>query len=178
MQTPLPICYNCWMSTSRRPQTVKGLRIDHSTTDLDTSRLTWRPGAYAFIFDAQGHLLVLDNGWNGKHDLPGGGIEIWERVEAALAREIWEETGLEIEVGALVDADDEFFMTPHNNQWHTIKLYYLARVLGGDIRGTILDGEQSINPHWVDPKTLTPGDLTLGWQALQKAIHQTDRDTC
>lgn len=163
------------MSTSKRPKTVTGLRIDHSAVDLDVSQLTWRPGVYALAFDERGHVLVLDNQWNGKHDLPGGGVEIWEPAEVALAREVWEETGLEVDVGELVHADDQFFVTPHNHQWHTIKLYYLVHVAGGELRSTIMDGEPTINPHWVDPAALRPEDLTLGWQALQKAITHSDR---
>lgn len=163
------------MSHSARPKTVVGLRIDHSSVDLDVSQLTWRPGVYALAFDHRSRVLLLDNQWNGKHDLPGGGVDIWEPVAGALAREVWEETGLEVEVGPLVHADDEFFLTPHHHHWHTIKLYYLVRVVGGVLREPIAEDEPSVNPHWVDPVTLRPDSLTLGWHALQKAITQPDR---
>jgi 8-oxo-dGTP diphosphatase len=165
------------MSTPGQPRSVRGLRIDHSDADVDTSRLEWRPGVYALIFDERGQLLVLDNQWNGKHDLPGGGLEVWELAAAGLAREVWEETGLEVEIGEMILADDEFFVTPHDHHWHTIKLYYLARILGGELRPTIIEGEPSINPHWIDPAGLGKGDLTLGWAALQRALSLRNGDS-
>src|SRR5512133_2362847 len=56
----------------------------------------------ACVFDAQGRLLLMHRADNAHWGLPGGNIEIGESVTQAAAREVLEETGLEIAVGRLV----------------------------------------------------------------------------
>ncbi len=56
------------------------------------------PTVGALIFDAQGRLLLLkSHKWRGKYVVPGGHVELGERFEDALRREVKEETGLDID---------------------------------------------------------------------------------
>lgn len=151
------------------PKTVSGTRIDHSEVEMEADKLSWRPAAYAFIFNDSSEILALENPWNEKKELPGGGVEVWETLPSALIREVWEETGLHVEVREMVHVLDEFYMTPTGKQWHTLKFYYCADLLAGDLRGAIRGNKLNCNPQWVDPALLTPDDLTHGWEALQKA---------
>ncbi|GAB4517017.1 MAG: hypothetical protein OHK0046_23240 [Anaerolineae bacterium] len=155
------------------PQKINGLAIDHTPVKLDVAQLQWRPSVYALIFNARGELLVMDNLYNGKLDYPGGGVEVWETLEASLIREIWEETGLEAEIGELIHTAEGFFLTPSGKHWHTLLLYYRATVTGGELRSTIFEDERSVNPHWVNPKTLASHQLTIGYDALQIALRRT-----
>lgn len=53
-----------------------------------------RPGAYAFILDAQNRLAIVRTGLG--FFLPGGGAEAGESLETALKREVFEEIGYTI----------------------------------------------------------------------------------
>ncbi|QPC82229.1 NUDIX hydrolase [Phototrophicus methaneseepsis] len=149
---------------------VKGRAIDGTPAELEVARLTWRPSAYGLIFNEAGYVLVLDNIYNGRLEFPGGGVEIWESLSDAVAREIWEETGFTAQVGEMIHMQEAFFVTPSGKQWHVLQHYFFATITGGTLRNPILEDESATNPHWIDPTTLYETSLTIGWAALQAAL--------
>jgi len=55
------------------------------------------PTVGALIFDPAGRLFLMrSHKWAGKYVVPGGHVELGETLEAALRREVAEETGLTI----------------------------------------------------------------------------------
>lgn len=55
------------------------------------------PTVGALIFDPAGRLFLMrSHKWGGKYVVPGGHVELGETLEAALRREVAEETGLAI----------------------------------------------------------------------------------
>jgi len=55
------------------------------------------PTVGAFIFNARGELLLLQSHkWPGQYVVPGGHVELGERLEEAVVREAREETGLDV----------------------------------------------------------------------------------
>ena len=55
------------------------------------------PTVGALIFDPAGRLFLMrSHKWHGAYVIPGGHVELGERIEDALRREILEETGLRI----------------------------------------------------------------------------------
>lgn len=61
-----------------------------------------RPGAYAVIHNRQKEICLVRV--PSGYALPGGGIEKWEDREAALLREVYEETGFGVLLGACLGA--------------------------------------------------------------------------
>jgi nucleoside triphosphatase len=55
------------------------------------------PTVGALIFNPNNRvLLVLSDRWGGKYVVPGGHIELGERIEETVLREVKEETGLDV----------------------------------------------------------------------------------
>ena len=154
------------------PTIVEGKNIIGNPVELRVESLIWRPAVYAIVINDQDEMLALDNTLSLNLELPGGGVEIWESVEGALHREIWEETGLKVEIAELIHADDGFFLTPKENKWHAIRLYYLVRAIGGALRGTIIEEEPSVNPKWINLREIIPSHFQLGHEAIAKAIER------
>jgi len=76
--------------------------------------------------------LLLVNAWPGRTDLwcaPGGGVEAGASLPDNLAREVHEETGLAIAVGAPCLVNE--FHDPAGS-FHQVDLYFRCTVLSGD----------------------------------------------
>jgi ADP-ribose pyrophosphatase YjhB (NUDIX family) len=105
---------------------VHGDEIEVSVDDL-----TFRPSIYAVIIK-DGKVLLSPN-WDG-YDFPGGGVDLGERIQDALAREVREETGLMVEMDKVVLVDNDFFMHPHTEgKFHSILMYCTCKNIRGEI---------------------------------------------
>ena len=88
----------------------------------------------AFVFDAEHRVLVVERGEPpgvGLWSVPGGKQEPGETLAQAVAREVCEETGLVVEVGALACVVERI-----GDDYHYVILDYRARVIGGSLIAT------------------------------------------
>lgn len=88
----------------------------------------------------EGRLLVVRqvlrerSHWN----LPGGKLELGERLEDCVRREMREETGLDVAVGPLLYVTDRFKSLNH----HVVDMSFSVRRVGGALAsGPRMDGE-------------------------------------
>ena len=88
----------------------------------------------AVILDRDRVLLVQrgQEPLKGEWSLPGGAIEIGETLEAALAREVREETSLDVVVGPVVEVLDSIRRDAGGRvEYHYVIIDYACRVRGG-----------------------------------------------
>lgn len=99
----------------------------------------------------------------GSWSLPGGKIEFGETAIEAVAREVREETGCEIEVIGLIDVVDR--IDPGS---HYVLADYAARWISGEPR----PGDDADRARFFAPDALEPLDL---WSETVRVIAQARR---
>lgn len=70
--------------------------------------------------------------FRGQYALPGGFVEYGETVDAALRREVLEETGLVVEVQSLVGVYSDPRRDPRG---HVVSVVFTAAIVGGALAG-------------------------------------------
>jgi ADP-ribose pyrophosphatase YjhB (NUDIX family) len=125
-------------------------------------------GVGAVIVD-DGRVVLIKRKYEplaGQWSLPGGTLEIGESLEAGVAREMREETGLEVAVGPVVDVFDRILLdTDGRVRYHFVLIDYLCRPIGG----SLVAGSDVADAVLADPGALAPFRLT------PKAISVIDR---
>jgi ADP-ribose pyrophosphatase YjhB (NUDIX family) len=89
----------------------------------------------AAVFDDQGRVLLVRRGRPpraGLWGLPGGVLDLGERLHDGVRREVREECGVEIEIGGLVAAFEPIHWDSDGIvEYHYVVLDYWARLLSG-----------------------------------------------
>ena len=131
------------------------------TDRTDSRQYPDRPivGVGAVIVDA-GKVVLIRRRYEplaGQWSLPGGTLEVGETLECGAAREVLEETGLQVEVGPIVEVFDRIMLDEERRvQYHFVLVDYLCRPVGG----TLQAGSDVDAAVLVAPTSLGDYDLT------------------
>lgn len=101
-----------------------------------------------WVRDSRGRLLLVRRGgppFRGKWALPGGFCDVGETTEEACAREVEEETGVEVRIGRLLGVYSDPKRDPRG---HTVSVLYEARPVRGAARG----GDDAAEARWFTPR--------------------------
>jgi 8-oxo-dGTP diphosphatase len=126
-----------------------------------------RVGVGAVILDGdrvllarRGHAPSL-----GKWSIPGGVVDLGERIEDALVREIEEESGLHVRLLGLCGVIDRVVREADAVRYHYVIIDYVAEVVGGLLQA----GSDAAEVRWVSVDDLGQYDTTDG---LADMVHR------
>jgi len=118
-------------------------------------------GVGALIIE-NGRILLVERGGEplkGYWSLPGGAVETGERLEAAMRREVREETGLEVEVLCLLEIFERIMLDDAGRpEYHYVLMDYLCHPAGG----TLCAADDASKVAWFAPHELDCLPITEG----------------
>jgi 8-oxo-dGTP diphosphatase len=95
----------------------------------------------------------------GLWSLPGGGLELGESVRDGVAREVREETGLDVRVGELVAVFERVTRDRTGEvEYHYVVLDHVCESIGG----AVVAGDDADEAVWVLKDELSQRELTAG----------------
>lgn len=125
-------------------------------------------GVGALIFDA-GRVLLVERGREplaGYWSLPGGGVEAGERLEDAVAREVLEETGLNVRVESIATVFERIMPDPGGAcEYHYVLIDFYCAVQGGVLQ----PGDDSASVAWFEVGSLGALRMTEGTREVIEA---------
>jgi len=127
----------------------------------DTRKYPDRPyvGVGAVIVQ-DGQVLIVKRKYEplaGQWSIPGGAVELGETLEASIAREMLEETGLEIAVGPVIEVFDRITRDETGGvRYHFVLVDYLCWPVGGELQA----GSDVADARFVHPSDLSAYQLT------------------
>jgi len=99
----------------------------------------------------------------GKWSVPGGLVELGERIEQAVIREVKEETGLEVEKPRLIDVVDDVSLDEKGAiKYHFVIVDYVINVM----RGVPKAASDAEDLKWVPFSEVEKYDLTKSFRAF------------
>lgn len=105
------------------------------------------PTVGALIFNDRDQLLIVKtHKWNGNYTIPGGHVEMGERLKEAVKREVWEETGLKMTQAHFLCHQQFIYDDSFWQKRHFIFFDFVCRVEDGDVRLN----EEAEEFVWVD----------------------------
>ncbi|RZU50341.1 8-oxo-dGTP diphosphatase [Krasilnikovia cinnamomea] len=103
------------------------------------------PGVSAVVHNAAGHLLLARRSDNGRWSLPAGIIDPGEQPSDTVIREVFEETGVHVEIERVGGVATHPVVYPNGDICEYLNVWFRCRAVGGAPR---TDGDESLEVGW------------------------------
>lgn len=112
----------------------------------------WLPSVHGVVRNEKGALLLHKRDDHSFWAFPGGKLKIGESLENCLRREMYEETGLEVDAERLLGifSSPEYVLALQEKIFQPLLIVFLCQVRGGEPR----TGPESLSFVWMDKKNI------------------------
>ena len=132
-----------------------------------------QPAVGGIVFKDNSILLVLRKNppAQGEWAIPGGRIRLGETLEDAVAREIWEETGIRVRAIKPVYTFDSIERDETGKiRFHYVITDFEAKYLSGDLCA----GDDALAAKWIDIDEMGDLDLNAATRKLLRELYRIE----
>lgn len=138
--------------------------------EVPVEKIAFRPTVYGIVLH-EGKILLCNTRSTGKYSLPGGGIDLGEKVEDALHREVYEECGISIDVDRLAGVDENFcYYNPGDEAWQVIAIFYICTPKTFELSTPDEHELEAEKPQWIPIKNLTAEQFQIFGKTAMKVL--------
>jgi 8-oxo-dGTP pyrophosphatase MutT (NUDIX family) len=128
----------------------------------------WLPGVSGVVVDGDGRVLLERRTDNGAWAVPSGILEPGEEPAIALAREVFEETGVGVEVVALTAVSvTEVVRYGNGDVAQYLDVCFWCRPVSGEAR---VADDESLEVGWFSPDALPDGLLPTSHDRILRTL--------
>ncbi|MGD9928488.1 MAG: NUDIX domain-containing protein [Mangrovibacterium sp.] len=119
----------------------------------------------------QGRLLVVKDRFFAGYKLPGGHIDKNESLKDALKREVFEETGIQVEFESIMNVGHF-----RNGQFGESNLYLVCTAKARSTEITINDSSEIVEARWIAPEDFLQSDEVNAYNkgVVEAALHNKE----
>ncbi len=128
---------------------AKEVTLIHKSKDSDIAPYvpTHSLGAGGFVQNPQGEILVIRERGRATYKLPGGHMELGEKVEEAVIREVLEETGIKTHFNGVLG-----LASTHPYRFGKSNIYIVCRLTPLSTEIAIQDTQEIEDAQWMNPE--------------------------
>ena len=130
--------------------------------------------AGGIVYNERNEILLQKRGDRNEWGFPGGAVELGESLEEAAKREIFEETGLIVEIEHLIGVYSKYLMEyPNGDRAQSITHCFQCKPIGGKLK---VDGNETLDLKFFSlhqvPKLFTQQhqDFLEDWLVNRKGV--------
>ncbi len=118
-------------------------------------------------------VLMVKDTWQKKWEFPGGGANIDESLEEAVAREFEEETGLKVKIVKFICFKEGYlYQEDKDRAWHTYRFFFEVEKISGEIR-VKGNGDDVLAAEFKNPKSIDSKDVIKDIYKVVEILSET-----
>jgi len=136
---------------------------------IPVEKMSLRLSAFGLIV-YKDKILLIQMKHTGNFFFPGGGVNLGEKIEVGLQREIREETGVKVKIKKFLTFKESFFYyDPDDLAFHNLSLFFICEPLNLKlIKDDQVKDAEAIKPRWLSLNKLFDRDFqSFGYEILQ-----------
>jgi|SRR3990167_237543 len=152
-------------------ETIAALSLHGQKVNIEKSKFRIRVAGYCLVVH-EDKILLVNTKSTGKWFVPGGEVSQGEKIEEAIKREVFEETGIEIEVEKFLTFREVFFYyDPLDEAYQNYALYFRCKpkTLHLTDKNNVADDE-SDKPAWIRMDSLQEKDFQPGLYEIVRLL--------